>query len=215
MLTGFEHPEFSLIIGISSLSLEETSNDGTLYWNTLEHTPTPSYTILHRLTPCYTILHHATPSYTILHHATPSYTILHYPTPSNTILHQMKKQTTGVDFCPSYLSPPSPPLSTRSITLFPESLCALPLSPNLQPAVHPSLSSPSLSLSKGNIIENLAGTPKIESGQRKRARAEQRESIREKKRGGLRSEVGVSYTSAALLGETAARRLCHKELICD
>lgn len=83
--------------------------------------------------------------------------------------------------CLFYLPTPSPPFSTPSITFFPRSLCSLPHSPNLPPSLSASLppSHLSLSLSKGNIIENLAGTPKIESGQRER----ERESIRAKKRG--------------------------------
>lgn len=64
------------------------------------------------------------------------------------------------------------------------------LSPSLpkSPSIHPSLSASlppshlSLSLSKGNIIENLAGTPKIESGQRERERERNAEQKRARER---------------------------------
>lgn len=59
---------------------------------------------------------------------------------------------------------------------------SIPKSPSIRPSIHPSLSFLSLSLSKGNIIENLAGTPKIESGLRGRGRAEERDRALEGER---------------------------------
>lgn len=92
------------------------------------------------------------------------------------------------------------------------------LSPSLpkSPSIHPSLSASlppshlSLSLSKGNIIENLAGTPKIESGQGERERekcraeeserAKERESIRAKKRGKERRRARTKTLSHLIFG---------------
>lgn len=69
-----------------------------------------------------------------------------------------------------------------NFTFFLESLCIFSLSlfPNLPSFVHPSLCSSlrSLSLTKGNIMETLAGTPKIECGQRER----KKQSLGERRR---------------------------------